>query len=58
MDLLQSKHEFSWKDLKNEYESPSWHKDALLTTEKRRAEGKEQAIDWNEAKKLLRKEFE
>jgi len=55
MDLLQSIHEFSWKDLKNEYESPSWHKDALLATEKRRTDGKEQAIDWNKAKKLLRK---
>ncbi|MBL4772268.1 MAG: addiction module protein [Alcanivoracaceae bacterium] len=49
--------EFLWKDLKNEYESPNWHRDALLETEKRRYAGKEQVIGWNEAEKLLRKEL-
>lgn len=69
MDLLQNIHqlpklekikvmEFLWKDLQGEYESPDWHGDALLETEKRMAEGKEKSIDWNQAKKLLRKEFE
>jgi len=69
MNLLQNIHElpriekikvmeFLWKDLQNGYVSPSWHKDALLETEKRRLEGKEKSIDWSKAKKLLRKEFE
>lgn len=49
---------FLWKDLQNDYGSPNWHKDALLVTAKRMAEGKEQLIDWNKAKKLLQKEFE
>lgn len=71
MDLLQSIHElpkmekikvmeFLWEELtldEKEYASPKWHKDELKETEKRMAEGKEEMIDWSEAKRLLRKEF-
>jgi hypothetical protein len=71
MDLLESIHqlpniekikvmEFLWDELtsaKSDYVSPSWHKDALLEAERNLAAGKEEVIDWNEAKRLLRNEF-
>ncbi len=70
MNLLESIHqlsniekikvmEFLWEELTVEddkYYSPKWHEDALRETERLVAEGKEKAIDWNEAKRLLRKE--
>ena len=34
---------------------PSWHKKALLETEQRVQAGKEEFIDWDEAKKSLRR---
>ena len=39
-------------------ESPTWHKKALQETEKRLADGKERIVDWQTAKKELRKHFE
>ena len=50
-----------WADLLSEEEllgSPAWHKKALQETEQRLAEGKERILDWNSAKKELRKHFE
>ncbi|MDT8379425.1 MAG: addiction module protein [Desulfotignum sp.] len=50
-----------WADLLSEeelLESPAWHKAALLETEKRLEEGKERVLDWQTAKKEMRKHFE
>lgn len=71
MDLLQNIHiltktekiklmEFIWEELTSDdrdFMTPAWHEDELIKTEKRMAEGKEQIMDWTEAKKLLRNEF-
>ena len=53
--------EYLWKDLfeeNDEFESPGWHKSALAETERRVEDGKEEAIDWSQAKRQLRKSFE
>jgi hypothetical protein len=50
-----------WDDLSatpEELESPNWHADALKETEARVAAGLEEPINWEVAKKELRKEFE
>jgi hypothetical protein len=50
-----------WEELsraEGELESPDWHADELAQTEQRLAEGKEQILDWEEAKKELRRQFE
>jgi len=50
-----------WQDLSGEEEavqSPSWHGEALLETEERHKVGKEDIIEWRDAKKELRKRFE
>ncbi len=50
-----------WKDLSNEeehVESPEWHKQALDDTERRLSSGQEKIVDWQDAKKELRKRFE
>ena len=50
-----------WEDLSrpdSEYESPAWHAKELAETERRVAEGKEQAIEWEAAKRHLRTQFE
>ncbi|MEI8293959.1 MAG: addiction module protein [bacterium] len=50
-----------WSDLADEgsrFPSPSWHGDELLKTEEDFKLGKIQSIDWEEAKKKLRAEFE
>ena len=50
-----------WKELSrsdSELESPVWHAKELAETERRLAEGKEQILDWQSAKKELRKRFE
>jgi len=50
-----------WEELSrpdSEYESPAWHAKKLAETERRLAEGKEQVIEWEAAKKKLRKQFE
>jgi hypothetical protein len=50
-----------WEELSRvdgELESPAWHGEELASTERRLAEGKEQILDWEAAKKELRKQFE
>jgi len=50
-----------WEELsrpENEFESPAWHAHELAETERRLAEGKEQVMDWEAAKKKLRSQFE
>ena len=50
-----------WDDLsRNEetFESPAWHQAELATTEERVKAGKEQFVDWEQAKKYLREYFE
>ncbi len=50
-----------WEELSHpdsEYESPAWHARELSETERRLAEGKEQVMEWEAAKKKLRKQFE
>ena len=41
-----------------EFESPGWHHDVLQDTEKRLKLGEEKTVDWDTAKKELRKRFE
>ena len=46
-----------WEELSQpdtEFESPAWHAHELKETESRLAQGKEQVLDWKEAKKKLR----
>jgi len=50
--------EFLWNDLKSDFDSPAWHETTLKETEHRMALGEEKAIDWKDAKKMLRQEFE
>lgn len=71
MNLLQSIHElprvekikimeYLWVELsgeEKEYDSPRWHQKALADTEKKMNEGKEEIIDWNKAKQMLRDNF-
>ncbi len=50
-----------WEELSRsdeEFESPVWHAEELAATEKRVAQGKEKVLDWEVAKKKLRKRFE
>lgn len=50
-----------WEDLTREedqIESPDWHREALLATDRRLRSGQEGVVDWNDAKKELRKRFE
>ena len=71
MNLLETIHElpntekikvmeFLWEELsvnEDNYDSPQWHQQALKETEQRFDEGKEELIDWKQAKQLLRQEF-
>jgi hypothetical protein len=53
--------ELLWEQLSrpdDAFESPAWHAKELAATEQRLAEGKEQAMDWETAKKELRRRFE
>ena len=46
-----------WADLsrsEGEFESPSWHESALRETEQRVTSGKEEVVDWEDAKRRLR----
>jgi hypothetical protein len=46
-----------WEDLSRpdgELESPAWHAAELAATERRLAEGREQILDWEAAKRELR----
>ena len=50
-----------WQDLSRDDElldSPAWHGDELTATEKRVASGEEHFVDWEAAKKELRKRLE
>ena len=50
-----------WADLVSEeefLESPEWHKKSLEETEQQFVKGKEIILDWQTAKKELRKHFE
>lgn len=50
-----------WEDISKVpaiVESPSWHEKALRETEARVAAGLEESMDWETAKKELRKRFE
>ena len=40
------------------YESPAWHAQELHETEQRLAQGQEKVLDWDAAKKELRRRFE
>lgn len=47
-----------WMDLSHKPEdidSPSWHEAILQQTEQRVASGEEMAVEWDEAKRLLRR---
>jgi hypothetical protein len=49
-----------WEDLSRDaeqVESPDWHREALDETDRRRKAGHERVVDWNKAKKELRKRF-
>ena len=50
-----------WADLTSEeelFESPEWHAKALRETEQRLSSGQEKILNWQTAKKELRKQFE
>ncbi|MFZ4682022.1 MAG: addiction module protein [Terrimicrobiaceae bacterium] len=50
-----------WGDLVSEdvaFASPAWHEDELLKTEADFAAGQVEIVDWEDAKKELRKQFE
>ena len=50
-----------WNDLAGDEESlasPAWHEDALRQTEAEFAGGRTEVLDWEAAKKELRKRFE
>ncbi|RJQ59837.1 MAG: acyl-protein synthetase [Desulfobacteraceae bacterium] len=50
-----------WEDLSKEeeqVESPDWHHQALQETDQRLKSGQENIMDWQDAKKELRKRFE
>lgn len=53
--------ELLWEQLSRPddvFESPAWHAQELAATEQRLADGKEQVMDWEVAKKELRRRFE
>ncbi len=50
-----------WSDLaadEDSFESPAWHGEELRKTEADLAAGRVETLDWEEAKKELRKQFE
>lgn len=50
-----------WSDLtadEDAFESPAWHAEELRHTEAELAAGKIEVLDWEDAKKELRKRFE
>ena len=50
-----------WSDLAaddDSFESPAWHGDELRKTEAEFAAGRVEVLDWEDAKKELRKRFE
>jgi hypothetical protein len=54
-------HRTLWSDLADDEESfacPGWHEEALRKTEAEFAAGRIEILDWEDAKKELRKRFE
>lgn len=50
-----------WSDLADDQEtfvSPAWHEDVLRQTEAEFAAGRIEVLDWEDAKKELRRRFE
>jgi hypothetical protein len=50
-----------WEDLSrddDQIESPDWHHQALQEADQRLRSGQEKILDWDDAKKELRKRFE
>ena len=50
-----------WADLSADdgsFESPAWHVEALRKTDESFSAGREELVDWAEAKKRLRNAFE
>ncbi len=50
-----------WGDLaanEESFESPAWHEEELRKTESEYAAGRIEVMDWEEAKRELRKRFE
>lgn len=50
-----------WADLsadEDAFDSPAWHVEELRATEARFAAGQEEMLDWEQAKKELRKKHE
>jgi Putative addiction module component len=50
-----------WEDLSrpdSDYDSPAWHGKQLAETERRLATGREQTMEWETAKKKLRRRYE
>jgi putative addiction module component (TIGR02574 family) len=50
-----------WGDLaanEDSFDSPAWHEEELRKTESEYAAGRVEVMDWEEAKKELRKRFE
>ncbi len=50
-----------WEDLSkddDQIESPDWHLQVLQETDQRLRSGQENIVDWQDAKKELRKRFE
>ncbi len=50
-----------WEDLSQadeQVESPEWHKQVLQETADQFDSGQEEILDWDEAKKKLRRQFE
>ena len=48
-----------WTDLSrrdDRYDSPNWHAEVLRDRDQRIADGKEASLDWEEAKRKLRRE--
>ena len=49
-----------WEDLarnERQVKSPDWHFDELKAREQRRKAGKEKVLDWEDAKKELRRRY-
>jgi len=59
-EKLQLMHEI-WENLvkdEKQIESPEWHKGVLRETEERVNSARERLVNWQDAKKELRKRFE
>jgi len=53
--------EMLWEDFcrrSPNFQSPRWHADVLESREKRLREGKERAVDWEQAKKEIKESLQ